>query len=335
MTRPGFALIVSLLIAIALSLVGLGALAVGVRESAIAGTVERRARARLRAEAGALAAVERWSSRAHAELDVGQSHAVPHPDARITVFRIDAALFLVQSESEDDSGGTGAGVTARTGLLVRTYPLHRVTDYLPAAITIEETGTIAAGAVVVPDSCVHTAAVLGSVTLLDGAFIAGAVVPAEPDGAGDPFPSDLLAAIANARIEPGRVRPRPLAADGECRPDPLNWGARGPGHPCHDFLPLIHAAGPLVVDGGTGRGIVVVDGDLVLDGGFEFQGILIVRGELTLRGGATVEGAIRATSLRFEDGQVARVPCDLRPVLAGPALDRAFRPSGRWWVPVF
>jgi hypothetical protein len=89
------------------------------------------------------------------------------------------------------------------------------------------------------------------------------------------------------------------------------------------------------VTGGAGRGIIVVDGDLTLDGGFRFQGILIVRGRLTIQDGAIIEGAIRTDSIDIRDGRVTRTPCDLTPILAAPALDRAFRPPSRWWIPVF
>jgi len=82
--------------------------------------------------------------------------------------------------------------------------------------------------------------------------------------------------------------------------DPLNWGEpnHGAPMPCTSLLPVIHAPGDLVVSGGRGQGILLVDGDLVLEGSFEFSGLVIVQGHLWSGvGGAHITGAVIARSL--------------------------------------
>lgn len=331
--RPGFALIVSLLMALILSLVGLGALAVGLRETAIARSVEHRHRARLTAEAGVIATAEQWSTRAWSDLEIGGHRPAPGHDAEITVVRVDSVLFLLRGDARIAFAGLSTGAAGRAALLIRTFHAGSVIRHFPAAVTVErgawiEGGTIAAG------RCPEDPALFGPVIVSGGALVDGAIVHGAPPEA-DPFPAALLAGIATARVGPGTIRPRPLAAGDECRMDPANWGATEPGHPCHGLLPIIHATGPLTVSGGSARGILVVDGDLVLTDELRFEGILLVRGRVVIRDGTVIDGVLRAGELVMEDGRIAGAPCDLDPLFESPALDRPFRPAGRWWVPVF
>ena len=99
--------------------------------------------------------------------------------------------------------------------------------------------------------------------------------------------------IAAAHVyEPGRrvsgMGPRTIGA-GEggpfCDADrETNWGEpRGDG-PCAKYLPVIHARGDLYLQHGRGQGVLVVDGDLVVEGGVRFHGLVVVLGSLVTRG---------------------------------------------------
>jgi len=108
--------------------------------------------------------------------------------------------------------------------------------------------------------------------------------------------------------------------------DPLNWGEPNhglPTPPCTSLLPVIHAPGDLVVSGGRGQGILLVDGNLVLEGGFEFSGLVVVLGQLSSGiGGAHITGALIVRSVIVPSSQSLAVDysaCVLRKVLRGPA----------------
>ena len=132
-------------------------------------------------------------------------------------------------------------------------------------------------------------------------------------------------------------------ADGICqRRRRDNWGAPGTSsHPCSSYLPIVHASGDLTLLSGRGQGILIVDGNLTLQGGFQFDGIILLAGSLDARTpGAGVRGAIIAGR---EDavialGTGARIqydPCAVRRALWGSNLG-ALRPlAQRAWLEIF
>lgn len=86
--------------------------------------------------------------------------------------------------------------------------------------------------------------------------------------------------------------------------DSLNWGEPQPGGPfalCSGFFPVIHATGDLMLTGGRGQGILLVDGSLTIAGGTQFTGLVVVLG--TLRngaGGGSILGATLATNVSLD-----------------------------------
>lgn len=96
---------------------------------------------------------------------------------------------------------------------------------------------------------------------------------------------------------------------------PLNWGEphrdsgaeidgipyNYPGTHCFNYFPIIHIQGDAQMGGGgagggRGQGILLVDGNLNMNGGFEFYGMILVRGQIETQGnGNRVIGSIRAT----------------------------------------
>ena len=345
--RPGFALVLSMVLMLALAVLGTGILIVGTRESAVAGAVSRRAQAVRTAEAGVLAAVGTWSTRALSDLLVGESRVLG-TDARstTTTVRIDTALFLVRSDGRVP--GPNGPATAHAAVLVRTLPPGRLGRALPGAlaaagsVVVADAGTIAgtdsvSGGVAVQCEEPTPGVVAPVVSTAPGASVTGrpAIDPAgpPPPPVVDPFGS-LAPVLADLRYTAATATPRAAARSGACVIDSLSWGAPDPAHPCYDLLPMI-AASHLTVDGGYGRGVVVVDGDLRLIGGATLEGLVIVHGQLTLEGGSTIRGAARAASAVVMDGAVIRDGCAVRAALSAPSLDRAFRPPDRWWVPVF
>lgn len=372
--RDGFALLYAVLMIMALSLVGMGLMATGVREAAIAGALDRHARARARAEGAALQVVASWSTRALSDLDIGSRRQPPashaFPGTAVAVTRLDHALYLVTAEASSPARDSTAreerpaGARARAAILVRTLPPASIIRGFPAALTASGLVEVSGGRIDGHSACVPPApsaadsplpgsalstpeplepdplepAVLApDVIVRTGAEVVGnpgvltSTAPA-PD-APDPFSPDLAPALADLSYPHGSATPEPVVHFGRCAPEHSNWGAVDPDHPCHALLPFIHVPGSITVAGGQGRGILVVDGDAAFSDGTAFHGIVLVHGHLLMDGGSTIDGAARAASSLLLDGVVRRNACAIAAALSAPALDRAFRPTGRWWLP--
>jgi len=121
-----------------------------------------------------------------------------------------------------------------------------------------------------------------------------------------------------------------------------NWG--DPSAPasvaaCRGYYPVVLAQGDLTLVGGTGQGILLVAGDLVVDGGFTFYGAVLVRGSLTMQGaGGVLRGGVWASSASLEPSgagtaDVAYSACAVSNALlsGAPATPLAIRP----WAQVF
>jgi hypothetical protein len=141
------------------------------------------------------------------------------------------------------------------------------------------------------------------------------------------------------RVEIGAVSPTPASIGPVCDATaPTNWGAPlNPAHPCADYFPLIFAPGALHIRAGSGQGILVVGGDLTLDPGASFYGAILVLGRIDAAA-ATIHGAIRtgAGAVTPTNATIHYNACTLwRAFTRSPALRRAHRPPGRWWLPSF
>ncbi len=82
----------------------------------------------------------------------------------------------------------------------------------------------------------------------------------------------------------------PVVTNGVCDMTVLtNWGdPMNPTAPCGNYFPIIHitGSGP-TINGVEGQGILLVDGNLTVQGGFQFYGIVIVKGSLKTAGGGS------------------------------------------------
>ncbi len=141
----------------------------------------------------------------------------------------------------------------------------------------------------------------------------------------------------------------PVVTDGVCvKSQTLNWGApvhTVPANPCESYFPIIYAksnsSGVLKLSGGTGQGILLVDGDLEISGGFEFFGPVIVRGRIKATGtsgGGKLTGAVMAANvditdnLVLGDATIKYSSCAVEKAVAGSANPR--RLVQRAWTEV-
>jgi hypothetical protein len=124
----------------------------------------------------------------------------------------------------------------------------------------------------------------------------------------------------------------PTVRDGACetaRAD--NLGDPDRAGPCASWLPVVHARGDLTLDGGKGQGVLLVDGDLTLGGGFRFVGVVIVDGGLRVAGGGgSITGAVIAGVVTDESGSASPAPIVHRSTCA---VESALVAAGRL-VPV-
>jgi hypothetical protein len=136
-----------------------------------------------------------------------------------------------------------------------------------------------------------------------------------------------LMVTANVTAE-GSVSPGTSARDGACDvEDQSNWGdPQRPGDGvCTNHFALVHAPGDLTIDGGRGQGLLLVEGDLTIRGGFDFAGIVMVRGALHGNGaritGALTVGAADSSSMSvFHDVIVRFSRCAVHAAMLGTAL---------------
>jgi hypothetical protein len=137
---------------------------------------------------------------------------------------------------------------------------------------------------------------------------------------------------------------QPSSVNGVCnRTDSRNWGETARASPapiCSDYFPIIHFTGATAnvnITGGRGQGIILVDGDLSMTGGFTFNGPVIVRGRFSTYGtGAHVNGAVMAGNVDLEQNAVAGnaivnySSCAIDAALAGAGVIR--RVTQRAWA---
>ncbi|MDP3909829.1 MAG: hypothetical protein Q8Q14_05515 [Gemmatimonadales bacterium] len=109
-----------------------------------------------------------------------------------------------------------------------------------------------------------------------------------------------LAARATITLAAGTYEPvQPSTAGGVCnKSDPLNWGD-GQNHlgACGGYFPIVYVTGDLTLKNWQGQGILLVDGNLLVAGNFEYFGIVIVRGTLTTSGGGVAAAHFHGTVL--------------------------------------
>ena len=110
-----------------------------------------------------------------------------------------------------------------------------------------------------------------------------------------------LAARATIVIPPGNYTTAPVVTGGACDKTVLtNWGdGMNPGQPCSTYFPIIHATGNIGLNNIQGQGILLADGDVEIQGSYQFFGIVIVQGDLKTAGGGT-------TDAHFWGGVMAR-----------------------------
>lgn len=118
---------------------------------------------------------------------------------------------------------------------------------------------------------------------------------------------DELRAMATIQLSGGNVKIQPVTSGATCVTSTLtNWGSPlNPAGPCGGYFPIIWVEGDMTINGNEGQGILVVNGSLSVQGGFEFYGPVIVRHSLKTTGtGGHFNGGVIAANVDLEQNTV-------------------------------
>jgi hypothetical protein len=120
---------------------------------------------------------------------------------------------------------------------------------------------------------------------------------------------DGLVSMANKSLPPGTYTGVGPTFDGVGACDRAairNWGdPLTPASTCGGYFPIMYSSGNVNISGGSGQGILLVEGDLSVQGGFEFFGIIIVKQSLKTTGtGGHFNGSVMAANVDLDQNTV-------------------------------
>src|SRR5881392_1008469 len=100
-----------------------------------------------------------------------------------------------------------------------------------------------------------------------------------------------LAARANITLSGGTYKTNPAFNGALCdHSNLLNWGdGLNALSACAEYFPIIHIAGSATLNGDQGQGVLLVDGDLNVQGSYQFFGIVVIQGDLKTSGGGSTD----------------------------------------------
>lgn len=293
------------------------------------------------AEAGLAQVITQWPDSIR-NLTPGQSYVraqVPVdaalPPSRLPTVRVtmlNSELYQVQSEA---SAGTGGGArhasTRRVSEVVRVIgPIFNVRGALtvrgatkiggsslingyddnPAGWTCDPEGSAMPG-IATPDPSKITTSGCNNLSCVSGEpkILKDSVAAKDETyfDYGDAEWADLVS-MANIVVTTD-LSPAPAWSNGVCTTSlKSNWGdveRMNPARPCEKYFPIIYYPGNAKLTGGTGQGILLVEGDLLVQGQFKFFGPVIVRGRLKTEGtGGHFNGAVMAANVELEENSL-------------------------------
>jgi hypothetical protein len=280
-------------------------------------------------------------------------------DVRIT--RLNMATFLVVSDGATSTTDRQLNARRRTGLLLReripALPAYgafnaRGTTNLTGTGTVSGNDVTPLGWAGCDNASTNRPAVASSTTtnVTSGGACAGftcatgttavTAVSALADtnailSYGDMKYADLVANASKVLSGGSPYSPSPTYnGDGSCMTtDALNWGDPNRAIPtpgrCEQYFPIVHIAGAgvqTVLNLGSGQGILLVDGDLKLNGSFVWVGPVIVRGSIsTVGSGNKVIGSIMTANIGCTSPPCNRLAGDAHVQFSSCALTQALR----------
>ena len=117
---------------------------------------------------------------------------------------------------------------------------------------------------------------------------------------------NTLTANADITIGGGSYQPEPVGNATDCTYGTLNWGepSRAAGYiaGCKDYFPIIYATAGITINHGRGQGILLVNGDVKLNGNMQWYGLIIARDDI-LKGNGTFDlwGSVMSRNANVND----------------------------------
>ena len=380
-TRRGAALLMALFAIVVLATIISGAMFASQQEfrGARNSLVEQRAFAV--AEYGLNSEVSNWDRSRNITMVIGDTvktriYVAAGDSARVSIQRLTANGFWVVSEGRASIGSRALESARQTSAYVRIaypsiHPKGAITsagnvrlqgsatvdgyDHPPtgwsqcaslpsdsvAAVVVGPTGTVTSGPsnITSTPAVVHDSAAADSNTYVRYGSESWLSLTSNAD-------ISLPGGIFGADIEPAGTATScdtsfPTYHD-------VNWGEplrSGPGFidGCKNYFPIIYSSASLKINGnGRGQGILLVNGDLEINGTFEFYGLVVVRDDLVKGNGtAEIHGAVYAANLTEStptswltgNQDVLYSRCAIESALKGSGI--LVRAKERHWAQIF
>ena len=283
-----------------------------------------------------------------------------------TVYRLNTQLFLVDMTGRDNASATlgqglGIGGRERVGMLVRIQPINfNVSASLTTRNGVNLQGNASAdGTDSAPwASCPAPGAALAGVSTANGASVTtggnATVVgnpPVQHDSAINTKFNTVdsiyasLAARATIVLSGGNYKTDASFTGANCKTtDVFNWGDGQNTSTCSTYFPIIHITGDVTLNGNQGQGVLLVDGNISVQGSYQFYGITIAKGSIGSAGGgstpahfygATMAQDVNLTTANTFAGKATLLysSCAINTVLNNVAVTSVLR--SRSWVQLY
>lgn len=302
-------------------------------------------------------------------IDSNQVYVAAGDTARVKVTRLTDNSFLVVSEGQANIGNAKLSARRLTSAYVRiAYPSINPKGAITAAGDVKLNGNAHVSGyntdplgwnqcTQIPGSTVPAIVVPPSATVTSGPanIISTPAVEYDPAAADSNtyvrYGSESWnSLVANADLKfPGGTLGNDIYPSGTATScnysDKYNWGE--PNRPgtfaaCYGYFPIIYVAGDLKLTGkGRGQGILLVNGNLQINGTFDFSGVIVVRDDIDKGNGtAKIQGAVYAANSVLGDPtwitgtqDVLYSKCAVESALRGSAILTAVKERG--WAQLF
>jgi hypothetical protein len=339
----GMALAVAIFAIVVVGALVAGAFFAGTQEQRVGENVRRGQQAFGVTEGGALEYIRAWKPESINTKRAFPLDTLHHPRRLASggsgyyggdVYKLNANLYVVDVTGADKVGEYGAsradaGARQRIGMLVRVRPVQfDIRASLTTQGAVKPSGQAEVdGNIHVPPNWTECGDIVDTakaglrtpdpsqVTGAQGHAFGSPGVLADPSVNSNTFNQfgdetfATLAARATITLPPGNYTTQPsYNADGSCNIGDLqNWGDgvnRNPASRCATRYPIIHITGNVTLNNVQGQGILLVDGDMTVQGSYEFFGVVVVRGALKTAGGGTTDahfwGAVMAQNVELD-----------------------------------
>jgi hypothetical protein len=343
----GIALAVAIFALVVIGALVAGAFYVGTQEQRVGRNTVLIQQAMSAAEAGAYAQVTNWDAttlnflpidsmdNAADQLAFAGTLADGSGRYQGTVRRLNDQLFLVESEgfSQQDRARQRVGILARLRPIELDISAGLTTQGI---VDLDGQGQISGADAIPPNwtGCPLTTDTLPAILIDDATGVTESPnnqIVLEGGVQGDPSIDatslttfgdtdfDELKYLANKILVTANFGTGvdPVVSGGACQTGvEANWGEPNIAVPgssiktaCLNYFPVIYSDHDIVVNGRKGQGILIVDGDLTVQGSLQFNGPVIVRGTVTISGAggnpANFYGGIIAANVVVEDNSLS------------------------------